>query len=448
MNICPVCQTPTRATVCEREGHGTVSTVPDVAADPLLGTIFEGRYQITERLGEGGMGVVYLATQLNVNRPVAIKLLRSSLSHDLKAIGRFQQEARAVAAFNHPHIVALHDFGRTEAGQLYLVTEFIGGRPLTELIENEAPLTAERVIDIGYQIADALIEAHSHGVIHRDLKPDNILLRAVGRQQDFATVLDFGIAKVSSRSTEEITLTKTGMAVGTPKYIAPEQAAAQAVSHRTDLYALGVILYEMLTGRLPFLADSQTDYMIAHVHATPDWPMVNDEPLRGPLVDVIMQCLEKSPHDRPASATALADLLDSVRLEAGRHAPAPRSTGQRHVAPTAPMDSKEVQTGPDSRAGQVEISTIRSPILSEEAGSAAHPPAQDGRRLPPPPPRTPRKNQHQQVGLGLAAAIFVILLAIVALTIFADHVSPAPADSRTHEGADEGEEASERTLEP
>ncbi|MDP6944911.1 MAG: serine/threonine-protein kinase, partial [Myxococcota bacterium] len=315
MNICPVCQHRTTASSCPNDGYRTVSVERfSESVDGLLtGTTFEQRYRIERRLGEGGMGVVYLATQINVNRPVALKLLRPALCQDLKAVGRFQQEARAVAGLQHPHIVALYDFGRTESGVLYLVTEFIDGGSLRDLIGEEAPLPADRVIDIGAQIADGLVEAHSRGVIHRDLKPDNILLPTVGRQANFAKILDFGIAKVSSNRASEMTLTGTGMAVGTPQYIAPEQASAQEVSHQTDFYALGVMLYEMLTGKLPLEAESPTELMIAHVHTEPTWPSLNGQRLEGPLVDIIMQCLEKKKEARPVSGSALADLLEAAR---------------------------------------------------------------------------------------------------------------------------------------
>jgi len=470
MNICPVCETLTDAATCKQDGYRTVSAEQYRAErrDLLLGMDFEGRYRIEEKLGEGGMGVVYLATQLNVNRPVAIKLLRTTLSKNLKAIERFQQEARAVAGLQHPHIVALYDFGQTPDGQLYLVTEFIDGRSLTEIIEAEAPLCADRTIDIGYQLADALIEAHGHGVIHRDLKPDNILLRAVGRHADFAKVLDFGIAKVTTPRKSHMTLTNTGVAVGTPQYISPEQATAQPVSHQTDFYALGVILYEMLTGVLPFEADSHTDFMIAHVHTQPELPTLDGVPLSGPLVDVIMQCLEKRKEDRPMSASALADALEAARHPAAGQATHVR-TGNRQQVPTKPA-APSTDAGVDA---ELEIPTTLHPLITDELPRPAAPRTRPPEHLPPPPTRPPRMTPdgitgvgrapalsqvaptsagREQVGVGLAVAMLVIVLAIVAFAVFADHVGPTkdrtPAaetddgdpEARDESGEDEDED--------
>ena len=202
-----------------------------------------GRYQVVEELGRGGMGVVYRAYQPSLNRHVAIKVLPPQLSLDQQLVGRFQREARAAANLRHPNIVVIYDVGE-EKGIHYIVMEYLEGRTLKQLVEEEGPLHPKRAAHIVEQVAAALDYAHQRGFVHRDVKPANIFVGP----GDHVTLTDFGIAKAASETQQ---LTRTGTLMGTPEYMAPEQATGGEVDHRTDLYALGVVLYQMLTGHVP-----------------------------------------------------------------------------------------------------------------------------------------------------------------------------------------------------
>lgn len=278
-----------------------------------MGTIFQDRYRIEDVLGRGGFGSVYRATQLAIGRSVAIKVLHESLADDLKEVARFQQEARAMARVRHPNVVQLIDFGQTAERNLYLVTEFLEGRTLKDVITDEAPLEPDRAIDYLVAALDGLAEAHAQGVVHRDLKPENLFIAKIGRREEVVKVLDFGIAKVTGDAAASMTLTQTGVAIGSPRYMSPEQARSQPVSAKTDLYLAGIILYEMLTGWPVFERNSPTDYLLAHIHEPPPPPQRRGKPLKGPLIQAMMQLLAKEPRDRPASADEAVRMLQSCR---------------------------------------------------------------------------------------------------------------------------------------
>ena len=315
--ICPQCRRVTGAGICPRDGFPTVAADQYAAqhADRLIGQVFNERYRIEARVGRGGMGTVYQATQLSVNRPVAIKVLRSSDDQDLKDVARFQQEARAVASLRHPNTVRLIDYGQNLGGELYLVMEFLEGQTLAALMA-EGPLEPGRVVDIGLQVAASLAEAHSQGIVHRDLKPANVILTDVVGRRGLVKVLDFGIAKVTGAASADTRLTHTGMSIGSPRYMAPEQAASHEISGQADLYALGVVMHEMLVGEPLFSKRNATEYLIAHMGEKPLYPSRDGRRLEGPLPALIMQCLAKSPGRRPAGAVELV-----ARLEAARDGP-------------------------------------------------------------------------------------------------------------------------------
>ena len=284
-----------------------------IQSDPFVGQVFEERYRIDDVLGKGGFGAVYRAEQLAVGRTVAIKLLHAHHADDLKETTRFQREARAIAALRHPNIVQVHDFGQTQDGFLYLVMEHLEGRTFQDIVRDEAPIEPDRLIDYLIQALDGLAEAHSRGIIHRDLKPENVFCATIGRRSDVIKLLDFGIAKIIDETGALKTLTGKGMAVGSPRYMSPEQAKAQSVSERTDLYLIGLIAYELLTGGAVFERSSPTSYLLAHIEDLPAPPAVDGVELTGPLVDLILQCLLKRPEDRPESAEALMRALQACR---------------------------------------------------------------------------------------------------------------------------------------
>jgi serine/threonine-protein kinase len=276
--------------------------------EALIGkTIAGGKYQIVRVLGEGGMGTVYQAHQPAMNRMVAIKWIRPQVVTKPDAVPRFHQEMRITAQIEHPNTIRVYDFG-DDNGQLYLAMEFLAGVSLRQLIEGRRPLDPARLVRIGKQVANALGAIHARGVVHRDLKPDNVMLLDAYGERDFVKVLDFGIAKVLE---DQIRLTATGKPIGTPTYMAPEQAKGLAVDPRTDLYALGVMLYQMASGRIPFNAAMTQSMLLAHAH-TPPVPIADVAPTLPPaLAGLIMQLLEKDPAARPASAAEVASRLDS-----------------------------------------------------------------------------------------------------------------------------------------
>ncbi|MBX3186428.1 MAG: serine/threonine protein kinase [Labilithrix sp.] len=244
----------------------------DQAPDPLVGQTVAAKYKIVKQLGEGGMGCVYLAEQQlgSTARKVALKTLHKHLSHDPSIKARFDREAGTVAALEHPNTIQVYDFGTMEDGTLYLVMEFVQGRSVADILEKDGAMDPARVEHIFKQVCGSLEEAHGHGIVHRDLKPDNIVLCDKAGQKDWVEVLDFGIAKRSSEhDPNEAKLTQQGMVLGTPPYMSPEQFTGQPVDLRSDIYALGVMAYEMLTGKYPFEANTAWEWASKHMTEPP-----------------------------------------------------------------------------------------------------------------------------------------------------------------------------------
>lgn len=369
LRICPQCGTETTALTCRNDGFGTVDAGRYRKHDPasLIGTLFQDRYRVDGVLGSGGMGSVYRATQVRVGRQVALKVINAELAWDLAVVARFQREGRAIAALIHPNIVQVYDFGQTDEGQLFMAMELVGGKTLADVIREEAPLDPTRVVHIGSQIFDALAEAHEHGVIHRDLKPENIFVSETGRRRDVVKIVDFGVAKIVNEPKTESMVTARGAILGSPKYMAPEQARGKGVTGHADLYAVGGIMYEMLTGRSVYNEPSPADYLVAHSVKMPNPPELKGQELRGPLVDLIMKCLEKKPWNRPDGAARALEALEAARL-----------TPIIDAGDNAPLALRDVPANQDQRPRRL----VKSPtgILP-----AVEVPPADGHAVAPPP---------------------------------------------------------------
>jgi tRNA A-37 threonylcarbamoyl transferase component Bud32 len=267
-----------------------------------------GRYTIISKIGQGGWGGVYRAYQHSTKREVALKVLRQDVAHDEQVRRRFHREAEAVSRLKHPNTVTIYDFGETPDGLLFLAMEYIEGQSLDAVIREEGPLAPQRAVRIARQIALSLAEAHEKGIVHRDVKPHNIMLTRVDDGEDFVKVLDFGVAKLVSIDS---TLTSTGSTFGTPEYMSPEQVQSKDIDHRSDLYALGVILFEMLSGAPPFSGKSAVTVAIHHIRKRPP-ALRAPGGLPRPLASLVRRLLSKKTSDRPESARVVAAELERI----------------------------------------------------------------------------------------------------------------------------------------
>jgi serine/threonine-protein kinase len=283
--------------------------------DDLIGKSLDGRFTVRDLLGKGGMGAVYRAQQHSMDRDVALKVLRRDMAQNEDAVKRFFREARAVSKLASPHTITVFDFGQTDDGLLYIAMELLRGRPLNRVLsELAAPMEPAKAVSIAQQILESLIEAHSVGIIHRDLKPDNVFVLEGKGRNEFVKVLDFGIAKLTGTDGTGSQLTGTGVAFGTPTYMSPEQAQAKELDPRTDLYSLGVILFEMLAGKPPFEGQTPLAVMMQKVQGqSPTVFHVNPEvriPLR--LERLLASLLAQDRDDRPPNAEAVTLALAEV----------------------------------------------------------------------------------------------------------------------------------------
>ncbi|HET7539209.1 MAG TPA: protein kinase [Polyangiaceae bacterium] len=295
--------------------------------DKFVGKSLPGGYYILDLISVGGMGRVYRAEQAALGRTVAVKIIHPHLLSDENSALRFMTEARAASQLNHPNSIAVFDFGRTDDGQPYLVMEFLRGKDLARVAYEEGPLPFSRIVEVLRQALAALSEAHELGIVHRDLKPENVILEPLRRGGDFVKVVDFGLAKLRADA-QTPSVTSPGIVCGTPDYMAPEQGRGDAIDGRSDLYSVGVVLFQLLTGRLPFEADSPTQVVMMHLTIpVPDPRQVAPERnIPEPLVDVVLKALAKDPKKRFQDAAEFADALKNALILAESVRPDQRST--------------------------------------------------------------------------------------------------------------------------
>ena len=281
--------------------------------DPYIGTLIDERYLLHEKLGAGGMGAVYRATHILMDKAVAIKLISRELTHLPQVVGRFEREARSASRLSHPHCITVTDFGRTEDGTLFLVMELLDGEPLEDMLNRLTILPPSLAIDLTKQILEGLSHAHEAGIVHRDLKPANVMILNQGERQNFAIVFDFGIAKIATDTDGDNKLTQQGMIVGTPAYISPEQALGEDADNRADLYAVGVMLFEMLSGDVPYRGPKAVDVVTAHISAEiPCLPSGERYP-QG-LRQVVERAMAKNAADRFQTAEEFLIAMEAIDI--------------------------------------------------------------------------------------------------------------------------------------
>lgn len=276
----------------------------------LVGQKLFGTYTITEKLGEGAMGDVYLAKQAQTGQRIAIKVLNQEAQQHHETVQRFLREARVISMLTHPNVVRVFIFGETPSGESYMAMEFVDGMPLERIVRG-TPLDEERTIDISKQILGAIGEAHDLGIMHRDLKPENILLTEHRGQRDFVKILDFGIAKVQNANQQ---LTQSGIVYGTPAYMSPEQAQALEIDRRADIYSLGCMMYEMVTGQIPFDAKTALKILEMQAFREPKYPSELAAVSPG-LENIILKAMAKNVENRFQSAQEMLDALESLGKE-------------------------------------------------------------------------------------------------------------------------------------
>jgi predicted Ser/Thr protein kinase len=369
LKVCPHCGTEyeTAARFCPADG----TALRPKGSDSLIGSVLAERYHILKRIGEGGMGRVYLGEHVKMNRQCAIKVMSPSLVNDAESASRFAREASSAARIIHPNVAAVFDYGESD-GLVYLVMEYVDGEPLSRMLAREAPFALERAVDLARQIADGLGAAHELGIVHRDLKPDNILVTRTKSGREVAKVVDFGIAKAMQVGAGEA-LTRTGLVIGTPEFMSPEQLLGDPIDARSDLYALGCILHLMLTAAPAFDAPTREQMIKRRLSENPPHAQELDPGIPDSIDRVIMKLLARTPDERYGSAAEVRDALS------GAHARRMSSDG-------TPLPRKETP-----RSAQTLVFGAASPDEATAARAAARAAVlKTPRRAPTAPGRTRR----------------------------------------------------------
>lgn len=306
-------------TKCKKSYFVNLKVCPNCGeqnADPFVGRTIAERFLVESIIGEGGMGVVYKAVNSQTKEAVAVKILRQQYMHDEVAARRFKHEAIATSRLSHPHIVAMHDHGSTVDGYLFMVMEIIEGKSLAKIVHERRSLNASRTVHIMKQVCEALDHAHHQGVIHRDLKPGNILLTEVGAEKDYVKLVDFGIAKLlmPEGETDETQIEQEGEVLGSPLYMSPEQCLGRELDGRSDIYSLGIVLYETLMGKVPFIGRTLQETVEMQVQTAPMAFSAKRPDLNLPasIEAVVFRALQKKKADRQQSMQELANSLEEA----------------------------------------------------------------------------------------------------------------------------------------
>jgi eukaryotic-like serine/threonine-protein kinase len=393
--------------------------------DPLIGQVVAGRFHITGVLGEGGMGVVYVGEQQmgTTVRKVAVKTLHQHLSSDASIQARFNREVGTVAQLEHPNTIKVYDFGKTKDGTLYIAMEFVAGKSLADTLVKEGALSPDRTVHIMRQICGALDEAHLQGIIHRDLKPDNVILTNRAGETDFVKVLDFGIAArtESADAQKEQKLTQQGMVLGTPPYMSPEQFTGKQLDARSDVYSLGVMAYEMVTGKLPFEADTAWEWATQHMTVAPK-PFEVVAPVAAAAIPegirrAILKALNKDRTQRQDSARQFfSELSDGARMTIEAKPIAATAPPVVAYQATAAMPAAPQGYGAGATALQPQVAM---PMGQSPMGAPVTAPAVVAAALPAAPVAAPRRgggsNKGLIFGLGGLGVVLVIAIVIVAV---------------------------------
>jgi len=352
---------------CNRQFTGIVAACPHdganlvpLARDPMVGTCLMGKYDIIDVIGHGGMGVVYKGRQVLMDRTVAIKMLQSQHIADSMSVKRFHQEGKAASKMNHPHVITVYDFGVTPtSGQPFIVMDYLLGTDLSQIIKEEGQLGVERSLKILAQSTDALDHAHRMGVIHRDLKPSNIMLIDYEDEKDYVKVVDFGVAKLISAGGEQQRLTQMGEVCGSPVYMSPEQCQGLELDSRSDIYSMGIVIYETLTGRLPILGKTMVETMSKHITEPPPrfTEVRPDLYIPERLEAVVFKALSKNREDRHQSMAELTRDLDTAIPRAGK------SQVLRTDFPTMPQSEGDKPKSPFAKFTPFHWVAIASALL-------------------------------------------------------------------------------------
>jgi serine/threonine-protein kinase len=397
VKVCPVCGTEygDDAAFCSRD-RSSLRPAAGGSNPGLIGQLIGERYQVERRLGEGGMGEVYLARHLLMGRLCALKVMSQSLSRDPDAVSRFNREATNASRISHPNVCAVYDFGLTPDGLVYLAMEYVEGRALSLLLDQEGPLPVQRAATLVVQCAHGLQVAHDLGIVHRDLKPDNIMV-APAKEREVAKLVDFGIAKAMESGPGQ-RVTKSGFVVGTPEYMAPEQLAGDPLDGRSDQYALALVFYRAITGTLPFEGSTVQETLVKRL-TDPPRPLAMARPggrFPAGLQRVMDRALARDPGERYPSVTAFSDAVSGI-IRGDAVATRPMAEARAHdpvaIPPTRQSPRKKPPAGVRFviALGAVIVAGAGAWVIFDSNGSAPVQPI-PGTAAPSPPPSAPRSD--------------------------------------------------------